>query len=100
VSSAPFQAYTPIVAAGKSGSTLHYIQNNAPFPLNKSALLLVDAGCEYSCYASDVTRTYPLNGKFEKEYKTLYEIVLKCQLVKSFFDFLEKTVLRQSLRLC
>jgi Xaa-Pro aminopeptidase len=44
-------------------------------------LILVDAGCEYNCYASDITRTYPLSGKFEGHYKVIYEIVLKAQMV-------------------
>jgi Xaa-Pro aminopeptidase len=43
-------------------------------------MLLVDGGCEYKLYASDVTRAYPIGGKFEGDYKTLYEIVLECQL--------------------
>lgn len=75
---AVFQAYTPIVAYGKNGSVLHYVSNNAPIQ-NSSDMLLVDAGCEYSCYASDVTRTYPVNGKFGHEDGIIYQIVLDSQ---------------------
>ena len=77
--SAVFQAYTPIFAVGRNGSVLHYVANNSQFPNNPSDMLLVDAGCEFSCYASDVTRTYPINGKFEGEYKIIYQIVLESQ---------------------
>ena len=81
--SAPFQAYTPIVAAGKAGAVLHYIKNDQPLPANKSDMMLVDAGCEYHLYASDITRTFPINGKFEGDWKTTYEIVLASQKVLS-----------------
>ena len=64
---------------------LHYIKNDAQFPPPGSPdLLLVDAGCEVSCYASDVTRTYPISGKFEGDHKVVYEIVLACQMVRVF----------------
>lgn len=76
---AQFQAYTPIVAAGKNAATLHYIKNNLEIA-DRNQFLLVDAGCELNCYASDVTRTYPMSGKFTGIHKTIYEIVLKCQL--------------------
>jgi Xaa-Pro dipeptidase len=56
---AMIQAYMPIVASGKRGAILHYGKNNMCVPDNKNQLLLIDAGCEYECYASDVTRTYP-----------------------------------------
>lgn len=70
-------AYESIVAAGKNACTLHYVANNAK--LNSSDLLLVDAGAELNCYASDITRTYPISGKFSPEQKAIYEIVLLAQ---------------------
>ena len=69
-----FLAYTPIVAGGENACVLHYIENNKK--LNKNELLLVDAGCEYEMYASDITRTYPISGKFSKEQLEIYKIVL------------------------
>ncbi len=69
-----FPAYTPIVAGGENACVLHYIDNNKK--LNKNELLLVDAGCEYEMYASDITRTYPISGKFSKEQLEVYKIVL------------------------
>ena len=68
-----FPAYTPIVAGGENACVLHYIENNKK--LNKNELLLVDAGCEYEMYASDITRTYPISGKFSKEQLEIYKIV-------------------------
>ena len=69
-----FPAYIPIVAGGENACVLHYIDNNKK--LNKNELLLVDAGCEYEMYASDITRTYPISGKFSKEQLEIYKIVL------------------------
>ena len=60
-----FPAYTPIVAGGENACILHYIENNQD--LNESDLILVDAGCEYKMYASDITRTFPVGGKFSEE---------------------------------
>ena len=71
-------AYTSIVGGGENGCILHYNENNAI--LNDGDLLLIDAGAELDCYASDITRTFPVNGKFSPEQKILYEIVLKAQL--------------------
>lgn len=68
-------AYTPIVAGGKNACVLHYVENNQK--LNPSELLLVDAGCEYLGYAADITRTYPINGKFSRAQQAIYEIVLE-----------------------
>jgi len=70
-----FQAYTPIVAGGENACILHYVENNQK--LQKSDLLLVDAGCEYKMYASDITRTFPISGKFSEEQLKIYEIVLE-----------------------
>ncbi len=71
-------AYTSIVAAGANACVLHYISNDAK--LKKSDLLLIDAGCEYRGYASDITRTFPVSGKFSGAKKDVYEIVLAAQL--------------------
>ena len=70
-----FPAYTPIVAGGENACVLHYVENNCE--LNKNDLLLVDAGCEFNMYAADITRTYPVGGKFSKEQLEIYKIVLK-----------------------
>lgn len=73
-----FPAYSTIVASGANSCVLHYIENNAP--LKEGELLLIDAGCEVGGYASDVTRTFPINGKFNAAQKEIYEIVLAAQL--------------------
>ena len=70
-----FPAYNPIVASGENG-VLHYVENNQV--INDGDLLLVDAGCEYEMYASDITRTFPANGKFTDE-QLGYNIVLEAQ---------------------
>jgi len=70
-------AYTSIVASGANACTLHYNANNAR--LNDSDLLLIDAGCELDGYASDITRTFPVNGKFSAAQKDVYELVLAAQ---------------------
>ena len=70
-------AYPPIVAGGNNACVLHYIENNKK--LNDGDLLLVDAGCEISGYASDVTRTFPINGSFNDAQREIYEIVLNAQ---------------------
>jgi Xaa-Pro aminopeptidase len=70
-------AYTPIVAGGANACILHYRENNAR--LSDGDLLLVDAGCELDGYASDVTRTFPVNGRFSGPQKDIYELVLAAQ---------------------
>lgn len=70
-------AYTSIVASGANACTLHYNANNAP--IKNGDLLLIDAGCELDGYASDITRTFPANGKFTGAQKDLYELVLSAQ---------------------
>ena len=70
-------AYTSIVAGGANACTLHYVGNDAR--LNDGELLLIDAGCELDSYASDITRTFPINGKFSAAQKDVYEIVLAAQ---------------------
>jgi len=71
-------AYTNIVAGGANATILHYVENDRP--LEDGKLLLIDAGCEYDWYASDVTRTFPINGRFDAEQRALYEIVLDAQM--------------------
>jgi Xaa-Pro aminopeptidase len=71
-------AYTPIVAGGKNGLVLHYTENNQK--LGKNDLILIDAGCEVDNYASDITRTFPISGKFSAAQKEIYNIVLRAQI--------------------
>ncbi len=71
-------SYSPIVGGGSNGCVLHYVDNDAP--LVDGDLVLVDAGCELDYYASDITRTYPVNGRFSAEQRAVYEIVLDAQL--------------------
>ena len=71
------QAYTPIVGGGRNACVLHYIDNCAR--LNDGDMLLIDAGCELECYASDITRTYPVNGVYTEPQRLLYELVLAAQ---------------------
>jgi Xaa-Pro aminopeptidase len=77
VSGAQFPAYSPIVAGGANACVLHYVQNDAP--LAEGALLLIDAGCELEGYAADITRTFPVNGRFSGAQRAVYEIVLAAQ---------------------
>jgi len=70
-------AYSSIVASGDNACILHYNTNNAE--VKEGDLILIDAGCEYEHYASDITRTFPATGKFTPEQKAIYEIVLKAQ---------------------
>jgi Xaa-Pro aminopeptidase len=70
-------AYTTIVGSGANATILHYINNDAP--LRDGDLLLIDAGAEYDSYASDITRTFPVNGKFTDAQRDIYELVLKAQ---------------------
>ncbi len=73
----PSPAYPSIVAAGENGCILHYIENNSR--CQDGDLVLIDAGAEIECYASDITRTFPVNGKYSAEQRTLYELVLEAQ---------------------
>jgi Xaa-Pro aminopeptidase len=70
-------AYTSIVGAGANATVLHYINNDAT--LNDGDLLLVDAGAEYKGYASDITRTFPVNGRFTTAQRDIYDLVLRTQ---------------------
>jgi Xaa-Pro aminopeptidase len=71
-------AYPSIVASGANACVLHYIENNST--LQDGDLLLIDAGCACGYYNSDVTRTFPVNGKFSTEQKIIYELVLDAQM--------------------
>ena len=70
-------AYPPIVGGGGNACVLHYIANNAP--LREGDLVLVDAGCEYEQYAADLTRTFPVSGRFSGVQRALYEVVREAQ---------------------
>jgi Xaa-Pro aminopeptidase len=71
-------SYIPIVGGGANACVLHYISNRDQ--LNDGELLLIDAGAEYDGYASDITRTFPVNGSFSGPQRDLYEVVLAAQL--------------------
>ena len=70
-------AFPPIVAGGVNACTMHYVANRAP--LKSGDLLLIDAGAELECYASDISRTFPINGRFNREQRALYEVVHTAQ---------------------
>lgn len=70
-------SYHPIVGGGENACILHYHENNAE--LRDGDLLLIDAGCEYGLYASDITRTLPVNGRYTPEQRAVYEVVLQAQ---------------------
>jgi Xaa-Pro aminopeptidase len=76
-SGAQFPAYSPIVAGGPNACVLHYVANDAA--LRDGDLLLIDAGCELDGYASDLTRTYPVNGRFSAAQREVYDLVLAAQ---------------------
>jgi len=76
-SGAAAPAYSSIVGSGSNGCVLHYIENQSK--MSDGDLVLIDAGCEYQGYAADITRTFPVNGKFSAEQKAVYEIVLDAQ---------------------
>jgi len=71
-------AYTSIVGAGPNATVLHYINNDGE--LRDGDLLLVDAGAEYKGYASDITRTFPINGRYTQAQRDIYDLVLKAQM--------------------
>ncbi len=70
-------SYHPIVGGGANACILHYHENSEQ--LSDGDLLLIDAGCEYELYASDITRTFPVNGRFTPEQRAVYEVVLEAQ---------------------
>lgn len=71
-------SYPPIIGSGENNNILHYINNSKQ--MQDGELVLIDAGAEYDFYASDVSRTFPVNGKFSARQKDLYELVLQAQL--------------------
>jgi len=75
-------AYSSIVAGGANACVLHYVFNDAP--LKDGELLLIDAGCELDGYAADITRTFPVNGKFSAAQKDIYQLVLAAQTAAVF----------------
>jgi len=90
------QAYGAIVGGGANSCILHYVNNNDP--LRDGDLVLIDAGAEYNNYASDVTRTFPVNGKFSEQQKSIYNIVLDAQLavIDSIKPGLQWNILQQT----
>jgi Xaa-Pro aminopeptidase len=70
-------AYEPIVGSGPNATVLHYVKNRRQ--MRDGDLLLIDAGCEYDYYAADVTRTFPVNGRFSPEQRDIYDLVLAAQ---------------------
>ena len=87
-------SYTSIVGGGGNATVLHYIDNKDQ--LKDGDLLLVDAGAEYKGYASDITRTFPINGKFSDAQRDIYDLVLKCQ--KSCVDMVRPGVRLEDLK--
>jgi len=87
-------AYTSIVAAGNNANTLHYIANSAK--IHKNDLVLIDAGCEYDYYASDITRTIPSSGQFTQAQHELYSLVLSVN--KKIISLVKPGVLRSDLQ--
>lgn len=71
-------AYTSIVGSGDNACILHYVENTKQ--MKNGELVLIDAGCELASYASDITRTFPVNGQFSVEQKAIYQLVLDAQL--------------------
>lgn len=73
-----YQSYDPICCSGENCSTLHYVKNDEDIPETRRSIL-IDAGCEWECYASDVTRCFPINGEWTKEHLDIYKLVLQMQ---------------------
>jgi len=87
-------AYSSIVAGGNNANTLHYVENRKR--LNDGDMMLIDAGCEWDYYASDITRTTPISGKFSKPQQTLYEAILDVQ--EKIIRSIESGVSKQQLQ--
>ncbi|MCX2958425.1 MAG: M24 family metallopeptidase, partial [Serratia symbiotica] len=75
---ARYPSYNTIVGSGENGCILHYTENECV--MRDGDLVLIDAGCEYQGYAGDITRTFPVNGKFSQPQRAVYDIVLAVQL--------------------
>lgn len=88
------EAYGTIVASGNNANTLHYVKNSKK--MSDHELVLIDAGCEYEYYASDITRTIPVGGKFTKAQKEIYELVLQTQL--KIIEMIKPDMLRSTLQ--
>ena len=88
-------AYESIVAGGNNANTLHYVENSSS--LKNGDLMLIDAGCEWNYYASDITRTSPVNGKFSKPQQALYEGILDAQskIISSIKPGISKQLLQE-----
>jgi Xaa-Pro aminopeptidase len=71
-------SYNSIVGGGENATILHYVENNRD--LKDGELILIDAGCEYQGYAADITRTFPINGKFTEAQRDVYDIVLETEI--------------------
>ncbi len=71
-------SYNSIIGGGANATILHYVENNAP--LNDGDLLLIDAGCNYQSYASDITRTFPVSGRYTEAQRDVYDIVLETEI--------------------
>lgn len=90
---ASFLAYPPVVASGNNATTIHYISNSQ---LTKEGdMVLMDAGCEYGGYSSDITRTWPVSGKFNPHQQILYEVISHLQ--KDLINLLQKPKVGQTL---
>lgn len=89
-------SYNTIVGGGENACILHYIQNNQP--LKDGQLVLIDAGAEYQNYAGDITRTFPINGRFTKPQRALYELVLKMQTTALTYLKPGKTIYEANLK--
>ncbi|MDD2652672.1 MAG: aminopeptidase P N-terminal domain-containing protein [Sulfurimonas sp.] len=89
-------AYISIVACGNNANTLHYIENSKA--LVEGELILIDAGCEHNYYASDITRTIPVNGRFSEAQRELYNLVLDTQLqiIRMIKPFVKRSHLQES----
>jgi Xaa-Pro aminopeptidase len=87
------EGYNTIVAGGNNATTLHYVYNDCP--LKSGELLLIDAGAEYNYYTGDITRTFPINGKFTDEQALVYEGVLKVQ--KTILNYLKPGIVFKEL---
>jgi Xaa-Pro aminopeptidase len=87
-------AYTSIVACGNSANTLHYISNDKR--LKNNELILIDAGCEYEYYSSDITRSIPVNGIFTEAQKELYQMILDVEI--EIIQMIKPKILRTSLQ--
>lgn len=91
---ADFEAYGTIAASANNANTLHYVKNSQK--MRDGSLVLIDAGCEYGSYASDITRTIPVGGKFSDAQREVYEIVLGTQ--KRIIKLVKAGVLRSDLQ--